>query len=186
MNRLLPVAHLPLALAALLALLVSAPWDTAAASDRSKGAECAAIDDPSARLACFDAAFPRAPRASSPAPAVAIPAADKPTAPAPVVADIPAKEAVEFGLSEQQKAEREGKPPKPELAATTAAIRTARKLSTGYWLITLDNGQVWQQTELDPNVWLDAGDRVTIRKASLGSFLLVTPGSYSTRVRRLQ
>ena len=69
---------------------------------------------------------------------------------------------------------------------TTAAVRTVRRLPTGYLLIGLDNDQVWQQSELDSLIRLQPGDQVTIRRASLGSHLLVTPAKYSTRVRRIQ
>jgi hypothetical protein len=150
----------------------------ACAADQSKGAECAALDDPAARLACFDAAFPRASRTSPP----------EATAAAAVAAatDEPPSEARKFGLSTQQRKAIEPKPAQPELTATTAAVKTARRLPSGYLLIGLDNDQVWQQTEIDSHVWLRPGDRVTIRRASLGSYLLDTPAHYSTRVRRLQ
>jgi hypothetical protein len=175
MSRLVPVGHLPFLLAAIFISLGPVVPNRTAAADQSKGAQCAALDDPAARLACFDAAFPRAPRTSSPKPsAAAVPAGES------------ASETRKFGLSDRQKAKLEAKPPAPELAATTAAVRTVRKLPTGYWLIGLDNDQVWQQTELDPNVFLRPGDQVTIRRASMGSYLLVTPGQYSTRVRRVQ
>jgi len=186
MSRLLPVAHLPFVLAAVFISLGSVVPDTTDAADKSKGAECAAIDDPAARLACFDAAFPRARHSSSPKPAAAPAAAEEPAAAAPMAANKPASETREFGLSDKQRAALEAKPAEPVLAATTAAVKTARRLPSGYWLIGLDNGQVWQQTELDANVWLEPGDMVTIRRASLGSFLLDTPAKYSTRVRRLQ
>ena len=175
MKRLIPVAHLPVALAAVFIALGSAVPDLAAAADHSKGAKCAVIDDPTARLACFDAAFPQPSRTSSPEPAAA-----------PVAVEKPAAETRKFGLSDKQRAALEAKPAEPAVAATTATVKTVRKLPSGYWLIGLDNDQVWQQTELDPNVFLRPGDQVTIRRASMGSYLLVTPGQYSTRVRRVQ
>ncbi len=98
----------------------------------------------------------------------------------------PASEAEEFGLSERQRAAREPQPEKPPATAVTAAVTAVRKLPTGYLRIDLDNDQAWQQTETDPNIRLRTGDRVTIRKAALGSFLLETPGRFSTRVRRVK
>lgn len=217
MSRLLPIAHLPFVLAAAFISFGSVVADRTAAADESKGAKCAAIDDPAARLACFDAAFP-APHTSPPKPATAATAADvlgseartaAPAAPdapmseaqttaaaaanepaslpaAPVAADKPISEAQKFGLSSQQRAALEAKPAEPTPDATTAAVKTVRKLPSGYLLIGLDNDQVWQQAELDSLIRLQPGDRVTIRRASLGSYLLVTPAHYSTRVRRLQ
>ena len=175
MSRLIPVAHWPVAIAALCIALGSVVPGRTAASDHSKGMECAAIDDAAARLACFDAAFPRVTHASAP----------KPPAPA-AVAVKPASDDGKFGLSNKQRAALETKRAEPAVAATTAGVKTVRKLPSGYLLIGLDNDQVWQQTEIDPLVQLQPGDRVQIRQASMGSFLLLTPAQYSTRVRRIQ
>ncbi len=250
MSHLVRIAHLPFAFAAVLIAFGSVVTDRAAAADESKGAQCAALADPVARLACFDAAFP-APHTSSPEPAAAAVATSEPvseaqksslsstqsaepeagsaapalaattaavaadepesdarisglsstqsaeleaTAAEPalaattaaVAADEPLSEAEKFGLSSRQRAELEAKSGQPPLAAMTAAVKTVRRLPSGYLLIGLDNDQVWRQMEIDSLVRLRPGDRVTIREASLGSYLLVTPGLYSTRVRRLQ
>jgi hypothetical protein len=119
---------------------------------------------------------------------VAAAAANEPAAltAAPVPAEKPVSEAEKFGLSTQQRAALEANPAELAPAATTAAVKTVSRLPSGYLLIGLDNDQVWQQTELDSQIRLQPGDRVTIRRASLGSHLLVTPAKYSTRVRRIQ
>ena len=167
---------------------LAAPGFAAAGGER--GVEGAAIDDPSARLACYDAAFPRPSpghRSVAPvAPAVVQTPASAAIAPAAGPAARPVSEAEKFGLSERQRAAREPQPEKPPATAVTAAVTAVRKLPTGYLRIDLDNDQAWQQTEIDPNIRLRTGDRVTIRKAALGSFLLETPGRYSTRVRRVK
>ena len=187
MSRLVPRAHLPVALAAVFISLGSMVPGLTTAAAQSKGAECAAIDDPSARLACFDAAFPRALRTSPPRPAVAPAAPAAPAAAAAAVAaDEPVSEARKFGLSVRQRKAIEPKPAQAELTTTTAAVKTVRRLPPGYLLIGLDNDQVWQQTEIDSHIWLEPGDQVTIRRAALGSYLLDTPGHYSTRVRRIR
>ena len=64
--------------------------------------------------------------------------------------------------------------------------RGSERMKRAIVLIGLDNDQVWQQSELDSLIRLQPGDQVTIRRASLGSHLLVTPAKYSTRVRRIQ
>ena len=220
MSRPVPIAHLPFLLAAVLILYGSVVPDWAAAADQSKGAECAPLDDPAARLACFDAAFPWPPRTNPPTPAAAAVATDEPSPPKPAAAAVapdepsppkpaavavapdepsppkpaaaavapnePVSEAQKFGLSTKQRAALEAKPAEPAPTETTAAVRTVRRLPTGYLLIGLDNDQVWQQSELDSLIRLQPGDQVTIRRASLGSHLLVTPAKYSTRVRRIQ
>jgi hypothetical protein len=175
MGRVVPLAHLPFALAAVFISLGSMVSGRTGAADQSKGAECAALDDPAARLACFDAAFPRTPHTGPPNPAKVA-----------VATDEPASEARNFGLSATQRNAIDPKPAQPPLPATTAAVKTVRRLPSGYLLIGLDNDQLWQQTEFDSRVWLQPGDRVTIRQAALGSYLLDTPAHFSTRVRRLQ
>lgn len=186
MKRIASAAILSIPVLAAVVLFGSATADHAVASDRSKGAKCAEIDDPTARLACFDAAFPRPPRTGTPKPAAPAPASGETVAAPAAAPDKPVSEERKFGLSEKQKAKLEPKPAEPELTTTTAGVKTARKLPTGYWRVVLDNDQIWQQTELDPNIWLRPGDQVTIRRAAMGSYLLVTPSNYSTRVRRLQ
>jgi hypothetical protein len=174
MGRVVPLAHLHFALAVFI-LLGSMVSGGASAADQSKGAKCAALDDPAARLACFDAAFPRAPHSGPPNPAKVA-----------VATDEPASEAQNFGLSASQINAVDPKPVQPPVAATTAAVKTVRRLPSGHLRIGLDNDQLWQQTEIDSRVWLQPGDRVTIRHAALGSYLLDTPAHFSTRVRRIQ
>ena len=54
----------------------------------------------------------------------------------------------------------------------------------GKLVLTLDNGQVWSQVD-SSSLHLRTGDKVRIRRASLGSYLLGTSGSNKTiRVRR--
>jgi hypothetical protein len=175
MRHPVPLAHLPLALATVLISLGSMLPGQTGAADRSNAAECAAIEDPTARLACYDAAFPRTPHTSPATPAKVA-----------VATDEPASETRKFGLSAKLKRAIEPKAAQPPVTATRAAVRTVSRQPSGYLLIGLDNDQMWQQTEIDPQIWLRPGDQVTIRRASMGSYLLDTPAHYSTRVRRLQ
>jgi hypothetical protein len=48
----------------------------------------------------------------------------------------------------------------------------------------LDNGQTWTFVEQEPR--LRPGDPVTIKRASLSSFLMTTPSRHSYRVQRLK
>jgi hypothetical protein len=48
--------------------------------------------------------------------------------------------------------------------------------------VELDNGQVWELDEAD--LLLAPGDPVTIRRATLGSYVLITPSRGLHRVRR--
>jgi len=200
MSRAIVPTHLAVVLAAGFLLLAARAPAWAASAAQRKGEACAAIDDPTARLACFDAAFPRgsraaAPRAPAPVTAATPPTATVPAAPAAAAPTAsaarpqprPLTEAQKFGLSAQQREALERKPDTPPpVKSTTAIVKSVRKLPSGYLRIELDNDQVWQQIETDPNVWLEPGEQVTIRRASLGSYLLDTPRRYSTRVQRVQ
>jgi len=126
---------------------------------------CRRIDDSSGRLACYDHVFPRAPAPS---------ATDHPA----VVGD--------FGLNQRQLV-ASGRVNKPEEVQNVAARVTDRRSNAdGEFIVTLDNGQVWTQTELDTLAMPQAGEVVAIRRGLLGSFLLVTSHGVSTRVRRLK
>ena len=50
--------------------------------------------------------------------------------------------------------------------------------------VVLENGQTWAFIEPDPR--LRPGDSVTIKHASLGSFLMLTPSRRSYRVERVK
>jgi hypothetical protein len=54
----------------------------------------------------------------------------------------------------------------------------------GRFIITLDNGQRWSQTESKPDVSLAIGEEVRIQKSSIGSYMLTTEKGAETRVRR--
>jgi len=55
---------------------------------------------------------------------------------------------------------------------------------TGRFIVTLDNGQRWTQTENKPDVSLSVGDEVRIQKSSIGSYMLTTEEGVETRVQR--
>ncbi|MCC7463773.1 MAG: hypothetical protein IT480_15095 [Gammaproteobacteria bacterium] len=134
------------------------------------GIECARLDDATARLACFDAAFPR------PASAGAA------TTPAPVVrSEIDPQMP---GLPQQR--HTEGAFVKSPPGRFTAAVTAVRKLPSGYLLIDLNNGQQWQQTDTAPNFQLRAGDLITIRGGTFRSHLLVTASQSTAHVRRVR
>lgn len=157
------------------ALFASGLWlvaSLAVAQDAGSGHRCATIADDTARLACYDAAF------GGPAPAPA-PAAAATAAPASSTS----KAQQEFGLSEADK--RAADPAQPEAPSSiTAKVADARKRPTGEWVVMLEDGQVWVQVESTTKAIVKAGDEVTIRKAALGSYLLVSANRVAMRVRR--
>jgi hypothetical protein len=154
-------------LVAVLALLATLP---AMAQPTPDSHPCARVSAPTERLACYDAAFPRSTAAIAESKAIAEEQARQ-----------------EFGLSERERRERDSTgltAPLPErLESTVTRVDFA---ANGARVITLDNGQVWQQSEVSSKGRLTIGDRVVLRNAALGSFMLVTPGRVALRVRRLR
>lgn len=150
-------------------------------------AKCVGIDDDRARLACYDEAYGRTAttRASAPAAAAGAPVAAtaatatlaRPPAPSPEQAR------QNFGLSAEKVLGPQDGP--TEIKAKVTAVQASEV--TGRAVVTLDNGQVWQQVEQTRATKRPRpGDEVVIREASLDSYLMVTPERGSARVRRVR
>ena len=182
--------------AALLCLI--APGLALAASPTPEDlARCAAISTNETRLACFDA-LTRAGAAHAPNPAPLAPtapvapsapvAASAPQAPvAPQAAAAPAAPAAlsdpndprNFGLSPAQRHVAVVGPKREEARIVSMAPNQA-----GHATVVLDNGQTW--AVLDDDGWISSGDQVSIKRASLGSYILMTPSHHTYRVHRVQ
>jgi len=67
-----------------------------------------------------------------------------------------------------------------------AVVAKVDQKPLGEFVVTLANGQVWTQKSPDPHFKVKAGDAVTIRRASLGSFMMVLSGGRSTQVARVK
>ena len=55
----------------------------------------------------------------------------------------------------------------------------------GEFILTFQNGEVWQQDDLRTKVDIKRGDQVVIRRAASGTFTLVSRDGQSTRVKRV-
>jgi hypothetical protein len=64
----------------------------------------------------------------------------------------------------------------------TSSVTQVSRTANGRFIATLDNGQVWAQLERDTTAEVQVGDQVTVRKASLGSYMMVTRSGVRTRV----
>jgi hypothetical protein len=160
-----------LPLMGLSATLVAVAQQPAAPVSQDALKTCAAIDDLSQRLACYDHLAGRPPTPLlTPA---AVPHA--PPATAPVAAQ--PKEA--FGL---HSVEHPTAPSLPQ--AQTAKVMEMGVRPNGHPSVTLDGGQLWQMESEDP--LLKVGDAVTIKRATLGSFIMTTPTGRTYRVYRLR
>lgn len=158
------------------------------AATAASQAPCASINDDVQRLACYDKQAGRgaAPAAAAPAavaPAAAAPAAavpQQPTAPSAVAASSPSPAPQSFGLYSAE----HPKPP-PANRKLEARVIGLGASADGRMTVSLEGGAVWElRDEEDP--LLAAGDTVTIRRGTLGSFLMDTPTKRTHRVRRLR
>jgi hypothetical protein len=181
------VSHMARGLGLLLAIGV------AAAGAGEPTHPCAAVDDPAERLACYDETFPRPGAVAGVEQKVGGPVAEPTEVPQP--REIPAAPAAaegpelveEFGLTEAQLQARDPERPRePRVDRIEATVVGIRHRASGERLVTLDNGQVWLQTEITVRGHLAEGDQVVIRRAAFGSFQLVTPGRVALRVRRIE
>jgi hypothetical protein len=140
------------------ALIIGACLGTQAwADDVAAARKCAAISDPTARLACFDAAF-----AVAPVPSAAI-----------------------FGDNGTLQQKRAPKVDLPKMIEVT--VTKAVSLGQGLYRLTLDNGQVWETHEADWTLEFKSSDVITISRLPLGSYQISMPGKARTiSARRIQ
>ena len=109
--------------------------------------------------------------AVAPEPVVAAATASAPAAPAPSASE-------RFGLELQQA-------PADQLEQIQASVVKRKKDLYGKWVITLDNGQVWKQSESAS--FRFPSEQVTIERGVLGAFYLRVDGqSKSIKVKRQQ
>jgi hypothetical protein len=174
---------------------------------------CAAVADRDARLACYDdlgsryaakkaapaAAIPAqvAKAAAAPAPsaatataAAALPTAAVPPRPpaqsqsAPPVArtSAPPESREQFGLQPNQLPKDPEAPKK--LTAIEGVVSGFGHAPNGHQVVRVDNTQSWEMLQ-DSDPLLVPGDKVSIRRALLGSFIMTTPSGREHRVKRL-
>lgn len=88
-----------------------------------------------------------------------------------------------------------GTPAEPKALPEPGAQQLPEKFSArvaqmewrnGVFVATLDNGQVWIQTERDSRVQLAPGDTVNVRRAALGSYMMSGEQGIAARVKRLR
>ena len=64
-------------------------------------------------------------------------------------------------------------------------IKSAARNSDGGWLITLNDGSVWTQTDDWPGLDARPGKNVIVKRGTLGSFWLSIPGQNGIKVKRI-
>jgi hypothetical protein len=139
---------------------------------------CNQLVDDAHRLGCYDGAFGRPTPAStqSAVPATATAgvvtgAATTPAAPQSAPTPAPVQQAP---------------PAKEELPETiTSVIASLSHTPDGRFIATLENGQVWLQSERDSMADAKVGDKVTLRRMLFGNYSFVTRTGYTLRVKRV-
>lgn len=162
----------------LISVALACTWSSAALAEDHRRHRCAAVPDDLGRLACYDAEFGR--------PESTATQAAQPRLVPQVEAVAASGAEVDFGLSKWAKRNLDPTAAKAQPQRITARIRQVERQRDGRFLVTLENEQVWLQVETMSRARVAVGDEVTIREASLGSFLLVTANQVATRVRRLR
>ncbi len=141
---------------------------------------CAAKTADAERLACYDAAISGLKEAQT-AGGIAVVNSSQ----------IAAAEKEAFGLEAPSLSQlaRSASPTTnaPELERVQATITVAERRPNGTFRFTLDNGQVWEQTDTyDLGRILTTPVQAEIRKASLNSFMLKPTNRSAVRVKRVR
>lgn len=145
------------------------------------GLRCAQMKDSLERLVCYDQVFSgaaSAPRsATAPVAPAVTPAPAAMPSPAPVAAPVAAAPAAtpapaaadDFGSDQVRRTEkqRQAEAGPSSLSAQVAGLKEYRQR---LYLLTLDNGQVWQQMDMDSLFQVAVGDTVQIEKGRLGGY----------------
>jgi hypothetical protein len=139
-------------------------------------ARCAAVVSREARLECYDVLAHRPP---DKAPSVEAAASAPAVAPAIAPEASSAADPKNFGLTAKKQRSVDLGP-----KSIAARISIVSSDQSGGVFIVLDSGQTW--SVLDNDGRLAAGDAVTIKRAALSSFLMMTPSNHSYRVRRVK
>lgn len=163
---------LALRMAVCAALLVrwSAP-EAAEAAEAASIERCRALNESAQRLLCYDTLFPRvSPSSGSSAP--------QPLPAAPTASGQAPDDAIQtFGLNGARERAIKG---------VSATVTELHHEPDGRFVVYLDNGQVWRQIETDDWAPPRKGERVRIRRAALGSYMLETAENLATHVTRIR
>lgn len=169
------------ALVAMGAALLAAGASEAQESEIDRIHACSSITDAGARLACFDAAVAAMKQAQD-------------SGAVSVVSRAQIQQAGKdsFGLGPTAQASAlagvaTAAEPAPEPDRVVVTIVSAKKRENGKFRFTLDNGQIWDQTDtislrMLPSEPFDG----EIRRAALGSFLLKPADKPAVRVKRVK
>lgn len=142
--------------------------------------ECAKIDGPTARLACYDNNIRAAGANPSSVPGQ-MPSASG--SGAPLQSNGPGG----FGADDLRTAERFN-PARNGVSEISARISSVREREPGVYLVTLESGAQWLFTESGGRAYQAPrrGDTVEIQRGALGGYLMVVGKQQAMRVMRIK
>ena len=150
--------------------------------------DCPSVVDDMARLKCYDEQAARQKKKAAPAPAAAA-ATPTPARPTPPVRPEPAMSSPgDFGLEpeairKKQAAANPEAPKAPE--QVVARVKAVVTKAGGSYRVTLEDGQVWEETQRSGGLPPEVGETVTIKRGLLGSYFLARAFGLALRVKRI-
>jgi hypothetical protein len=161
---------------AFIALSICTATALAAAQVPDSLRACAAESDAARRLACYDKEMAAL--------------AQPPHAHATVSSPTPAAENIvpadQFGLSQEQVRKLKAQEGTAEPNELAAHITKISQFASGRVRITLDNAQVWEQTEEDFGFNPVVGATATITRGKVGGFWMAADKYRKARVKRIR
>lgn len=181
------IAHRASVLAAGVAVLALSAMPASAQADRGAVldilVECAKIDDPTARLACYDNNMSRAgatPRTTIPGQIGGVVGGS-----APIETQGPRG----FGYEDVRAADPARFQPRPgELQEIHPRVQSVTPREPGIYIVTLEDGARWLFAESVSSQFRlpRRGQEIEIERGSLGSFLMRVDGQSPVPVRRIR
>ena len=138
--------------------------------------KCRAIAEDAARLRCFDQASAALQQATERRDVVIVDRAQVRQARRTLFGiDLPRLPF--FGGGDGDKAD--------EVTQIDGIIASAFQNGNGRWVVRLEDGGIWAQIDDNPiSVWPKAGQKVTIKRAALGSYMMRINGQAGVRAKR--
>jgi hypothetical protein len=138
--------------------------------------DCRKLTEDAARLACYDKAMDSLGQALAQGKVVAVDHAHVETL---------RRQAFGFTLPSLNLFDHSAKP--EEISEVVLTVESAQRSGDGKWLLQLEGGQIWRQIDTgdfsrDPK----PGAKATIKKAMLGSYMMMIGGHSPVRVHRDQ
>jgi hypothetical protein len=165
------------ALSAMAAPVTAAPAPATAqerAGELQRLIDCRKLTDPTQRLACYDQAAGVLDQAEAKGDIVVVNREQ---------ARKVRRQAFGFTMPSLSLFERGEKP--EEIAMADGVIASAKKALTGKWVLKLEDGATWSQTDLtDIPIDPKPGQPVKIKKAAMGSYMMTIGNQRAVRVHR--